>query len=168
MVSAFNVLPSAADEGRFTGSWTVNELGVTFKCAIDNLAAVGCESGYSFTLPEGKHRLRVTPEDRSGNTGPDVEAKFDVVDTVLDEAPTEGAYAATWRFAAHTGFGTAIECSLDGGAWFDCGGASGPLTLPSLADGRHTLRARGVGTTAVDRFPAVRRGPWTRRRRTRR
>ena len=91
--------------------------------------------------------------------GPDVEAKLDVVDTVLDEAPTEGAYAATWRFAAHTGFGTAIECSLDGGAWFDCGGASGPLTLPSLADGRHTLRARGVGTTAVDRFPAIR--TWT-------
>ena len=158
-VTALNTIPSNAVEGRFTATWSASELGVSFKCALDGGAAVPCDSGYSFTLPEGKHNLRVSPVDRSGNVGPDVDAKLNVVDTVFDEAPAEGGYAATWRFAAHTGFGTAIECSIDGGVWFDCGGASGPLTLPTLADGRHELRARGVGATVVDRFPATR--TWT-------
>ena len=155
-VTAFTVLPTGTSEGRHTATWGADELGVSFKCAIDNGAEASCASGYTFTLAEGKHSLRVIPEDRSGNVGGGAEVKLNVVDTVLDEGPAEGAYVATWRFAAHTGVGTAMECSLDAGAWFACGGASGPLTLPALADGQHTLRVRGVLNGAVDRYPAIR------------
>jgi hypothetical protein len=101
----------------------------------------------------------VTPEDRSGNVGPHAEAKLVVVDTVLDEGPAEDSIVATWGFAAHTGSGSAIECSVDRGAWLSCGGPSGRLTLPTLADGPHTLRVRGVFGNTVDRFPAIR--TWT-------
>jgi hypothetical protein len=155
-VTAFTVLPSGTSEGRHTATWAADELGVRFTCALDNGAAAPCESGYTFTLAEGKHSLRVVPEDRSGNVGATAEVKLSVVDTVLDESPAEGAYVATWRFAAHTGIGTGMECSLDAGAWFACGGASGPLTLPALADGQHTLKVRGVLTGTVDRYPAIR------------
>ncbi len=155
-VTAFTVLPSGTSEGRYTATWGADELGVSFTCAIDNGAATPCASGSTFTLAEGKHSFRVIPEDRSGNAGGGAEAKLNIVDTVLDEAPAEGAYVATSRFAAHTGIGTATECSLDSGAWFACGAASGPLTLPALADGRHTLRVRGVLNGTVDRYPAIR------------
>ncbi len=155
-VTALHTIPSDADEGRFTATWSASELGVTYECAIDGGPAVRCDPGHSFTLAEGKHNLRVTAEDPSGNVSPEADAELIVVDTALDAAPAEGAYAATWRFAAHTGFGAAIECSLDGGAWFGCGGATGPLTLPELADGRHTLRVRGKLNGTVDRFPAIR------------
>ena len=155
-VTAFTILPSGTSEGRHTATWGADELGVRFKCELDNGAAAPCESGYTFTLAEGKHSLRVFPEDRSGNVGAAAEVKLSVVDTVLDESPAEGAYVATWRFAAHTGIGTAMECSLDAGAWFACGGASGSLTLPALADGQHTLKVRGVLNGTVDRYPAIR------------
>jgi hypothetical protein len=155
-VVALTVLPSGTSEGRYTATWGADELGVSFKCVIDNGSAASCESGYTFTLAEGSHSVRVYPVDRSRNVGTAAEVKLSVVDTVLDESPAEGAYVATYPFAAHTGTGMAMECALDGGAWFACGGASGPLTLPALADGQHTLKVRGVLNGTVDRYPAIR------------
>ena len=160
-LTTLSLIASNVDQGRYTVNWSASELGVIFKCALDGGAAVPCDSGYSFTVPEGRHTLGITPEDRSGNVGATTRALVDVFETVLDEAPAEGAYVATWRFAAHTGLGSGIECSIDRGRWFDCGGASGPLTLPALADGSHTLRARGVDVASAgfDRVPATR--AWT-------
>jgi hypothetical protein len=158
MVS-LRVAPSDTEEGRYRATWSSNEAGVRYTCSLDAGAPFNCESGYSFTLLAGTHSFTVTPEDSSGNVGAGAQVNLSVVETVLDEAPDEGAHVAASRFAAHTVPGTALECSLDGGAWFACGGASGPLTLPTLHDGEHAVRARGVLNGEVDRFPAKR--TWT-------
>jgi len=156
-VTSLRATPSAT--GGFVATWGANEPGVTYECSLDLGRLEACAPPYSLELPEGVHQFGVRATDAAGSPGATTWIQLVVVDTTLVDAPADGAHLATSRFVARTQVGTEIECSLDGGAYSRCGGASGPLTLPALTDGQHTLRVRGRDGAVVDTVPATR--TWT-------
>ncbi len=99
--------------------------------------------------------------DAAGNTRAVVRRTVNI-DTVAPESafdatpPAQSASAqATFAFFATDAlsFMDALQCSLDGAAFADCGS---PLTLTGLADGAHTFAVRGRDVAGnVDASPAT-------------
>jgi hypothetical protein len=152
--------PVAGNEGYYTVGWGDSEPGVTYSCSLNGAGYAPCKPGLRLRLPEGPHRLYVYGTDPSGNSGALAAIALPVVDTTLPIAPREGARLRSVEFEAQSRVADRFECSLDGAAFVHCGlgmaGTSTPLSLPNLAEGRHTLRVRGVAFGTVDLFPAER------------
>jgi hypothetical protein len=141
-------LTPGATEGAHTMTWTADsEPDLKFQCGLNGGPAWTCRSGDRLDLTPGDRRLEVWAVDSNGHIGDVASATTTVVDTQLTDAPP---------FIATTRVGTEVQCSIDGAAYARCGGPSGEVTLPALADGTHTLRVRGRFRHFVDLFPETR------------
>jgi hypothetical protein len=151
-------------DGAYGVRWTEPEPGLDYLCSLDGRATRPCDQQLSITVAEGAHTLSVYAIDPSGNAGPRAHHVWVQVDTEFAVAPLDGAHRQSAAFAAQSRSGDEFECSIDGQPYRHCGtaatrGAPASLTLPSLADGRHTLRVRARSGGYVDRYPATR--TWT-------
>ncbi len=137
------------DEGAYRVTWTAQEDGLMFHCSLDGAQSVPCRSGHEVEIAEGHHAVEVFAKDVNGNAGPVKTIRFTRVDTALTVAPL----AATSRT------GREFECSVDGAPFARCGsaeiGENASLSLPALADGRHTMRVRARYRDVVDPVPAA-------------
>ncbi len=127
---------SSHKDGIYTVDWQANEPGVTYSCLVDGMPGKACAPGDDFTLAPGAHTITVLATDPSNNVGTNQLALV-AIDTTLD------------GLKAGTVGGDTIDCSLDHGPWTPCGGQ-----LPPLAEGEHTLLARGRKGANVDLTPA--------------
>jgi hypothetical protein len=144
-------------------SWSADE-GATFTCSLDFGPLTPCSSPLTVSLLEGVHSLRVQATDTSGNVGAvGAPLSFRVLDTALVSGPADLSNDATPSFAFSTVAGSGFDCSLDGGAFADCGtgGANGVgfTTLAHLGDGAHAFSVRAKSGADFDRIPATR--TWT-------
>ncbi|MCL4858862.1 MAG: right-handed parallel beta-helix repeat-containing protein, partial [Caldilineaceae bacterium] len=86
-----------------TFSFTANEAGVTFECALDGAAFAGCVSPVTYTgLGAGAHSFAVRAVDSAGNTD-----------------PTPATY--TWTVTTPVNCGTATTVNANSDAWIDQG-----------------------------------------------
>src|SRR5262249_8046642 len=131
---------TSSQDGVYTVDWKVYEAGVTATCYIDGASPRPCAPGDAFPLAPGPHNVTIMATDLNHNPAVGM-VSITAIDTTLD------------GLTATTDGGTTVECSLDGGPWTAC------RPLPALADGEHTLKARGRNGTFVDLTPAVR--TWT-------
>jgi hypothetical protein len=149
-------------DGMYTATWSATENGMTFRCKVDAGASFPCQSGtVRVTLHEGRHTFAVQAIDINGNAAELKSVSVTVVDTEITAAPLEDNPRRFATFAARSGLARDFECAIDGGGFAACGRASAPgataaLTLPAVADGRHTLQVRGRVGSDVDLFPATR------------
>ena len=138
-------------EGSYRITWTAQETGLTFRCSVDGGASQVCRPGLAMVVPEGEHTVEVFAKDSNGNAGPVKTVRFTRVDTTLTAGPP---------FAAKSGAGREFDCSVDGAPFAVCGSAhpgdEASLSLPALADGRHTVRVRARTSRWVDLFPETR------------
>jgi hypothetical protein len=160
-LSGLTATPVAGNEGYYAFTWTASEPGVTGRCALDGSAYTACDSGMRVRLDEGVHAINVYGVDPSGNkSSSQATTTVTVVDTSLPVAPPDGAHRRSTKFAAASGVGDTFECSIDGGNWITCGlgpaGGNVPLSLPTIAEGRHELLVRARKGAAVDLFPVSR------------
>ena len=147
-------------EGTYRITWTTQETGLTFRCSVDGGASQVCRPGLVMAVPEGAHTVEVFAKDSNGHAGPVKTVGFTRVDTTLTVAPPELAVLRTATFAAKSGSGREFDCSVDGAPFAVCGsahpGEEASLSLPALADGRHTVRVRARTSRWVDLFPETR------------
>jgi len=149
-------------DGQFEVSWPWAEAGMSFRCGIDNGVPFLCDPrGEHVSLPEGRHTFGAQAIDLNGNSSEFASIAVTAVDTEITAAPLEDLPRRSVTFAARSGIAQDFECSIDGGAFAACAqatapGASAALTLPAVADGRHTLRVRGRHGSDVDESPASR------------
>jgi hypothetical protein len=154
---------SATAERTVDLAWTASEP-ATFACSLDSAALTPCSSPLTVSLPEGAHSLRVQATDASGNVGAvGPPLAFRIVDTALLSGPADLSNDPMSTFSFSTVAGNGFDCSVDGGAFVDCGtgGASGIgfTTLAHLSDGSHTFSVRAKNGADVDHVPAIR--TWT-------
>ena len=131
-----------------------------FRCSVDGAASQVCRPGLVMVVPEGEHTVEVFAKDSNGNAGPVKTVRFTRVDTTLTAAPAELAVLRSATFAAKSGSGREFDCSVDGAPFAVCGsahpGEEASLSLPALADGRHTVSVRARTSRWVDLFPETR------------
>jgi hypothetical protein len=156
---AIEVAPLGDSDRLYRASWTVSEPVPTNRCSVDGGDYEDCSPGDSLSLSAGRHTLSVYAVDASGHTGAPRERTIDVLDTTFTEAPAEGAFVTAARFAAQAPLAGELQCSLDGLSYYTCARGDGPLALPALADGRHTLSVRAAADGQLERVPATR--TWT-------
>jgi len=151
-------------EGVYGVRWTDPEPGLHYTCSVDGGPDSPCDQQLSIRVGEGEHELRVGAIDASGNRGPLTHHRWVRVETGFAMAPLDGAQLRFATFAARSDSGDDFECSVDSGPYRQCGSASARgalthLTLPALADGRHTLGVRARNGSDYDLYPATR--TWT-------
>ncbi|HTN25761.1 MAG TPA: Ig-like domain-containing protein, partial [Solirubrobacteraceae bacterium] len=134
-----------------TFAFSSSEAGSTFACSIDAGEPVACDSPFTAAaLADGEHTFAVAATDALGNTAAAPAVRTFTVDTAapqtaVADGPPEGGTTtdSTPAFAFSSDApGSTFECSIDGGAAFDC---ASPYTPTALADGEHTF-----AVTAID------------------
>ncbi|MCE9575231.1 MAG: cell envelope biogenesis protein OmpA, partial [Deltaproteobacteria bacterium] len=152
--------PSNVATATFT--YTSNESGATFECALDGAAFAACPASnptYS-GLAEGSHTFQVRARDAANNVDASPATYTWTVDTIAPDTtigakPTDPSNVATATFT-YTSSEAAVtyECKLDGAAFVACP-TSNP-TYSGLAEGSHTfqVRARDAANN-VDASPAT-------------
>jgi lysophospholipase L1-like esterase len=128
-------------------SFSSNESGTTYECAVDGLAQFS-SCGFDYMLPvhtDGSHSLQVRAVDRAGNIDPTPAERKIVLDTV---APVTEITAGP---PALTGADVSVEFEVDDeGATAQCwlddfsGSCTSPLVLKGLEDGPHTIKVRAI------------------------
>lgn len=113
------------------------------RCRLDGGPYAGCASPFT-TAPvaDGNHLLEVEAFDAAGNTS--VASRLFTVDTVaptltIARGPSNPTRDSTPTFGLSATGAVAIECRMDGSAFFACGAT---YTSPALADGDHLFEAR--------------------------
>jgi hypothetical protein len=147
-----------------TFEFSSSEVASTFECSIDGDAAFACESPFTLSeLADGEHTFAVTATDGLNNSeGAPVVRTFTVdtaaPQTAVGAGPAEGTTTAdnTPAFAFSSDApGSTFECSIDGGAAFDC---ASPYTPAALADGEHTFTVTATDSSGNrDASPTTRR-----------
>ena len=140
---------SKIKDGTPTFTFTANEPGSTFECAIDG-ASAACTSPHTLDpLSDGSHTFTVQATDAHGNTDQTPAARTFTVDTVApDTTITSGPSAGGNTSDTTPAFGftssepnSSFECKVDAGAFAPC---TSPHTLAPLTDGQHTFRVRAT------------------------
>jgi hypothetical protein len=148
-VATIQSTPSALSDKTFAGfSYSSNEAGSTFECALDSGAFASCPaSGADYVnLADGTHTFEVEATDRAGNVS-DPESFTWVIDTVAPQTTILGGPSGTTSEAASTfSFssdqpGSTFECRIDDGDYFNC---DTPYTTPALAEGPHAFSVRAT------------------------
>lgn len=117
------------------------ETGATFECRLDGGIWNACSSPETLTgLAPGLHAAEVRQTDMLARTSLAAATGWTVLAAVpppvFVSVPAAVASSSTVAFMGSGG--TALQCSVDGGAYGDC---SSPFT-PTLADGAHTIAVR--------------------------
>jgi len=142
-------------------TFTADDPGASFQCAVDGGHFFGCISGSALTtFAEGPHTVQVRAVDPLGNIEATPAERAFTVDTTPPQTTFSGGPEGltndptpTFTFSAGEA-GATFECKLDGGAFAAC--ASGSPLAPQ-PDGPHTLQVRAVDDVGnVDDSPAQR------------
>jgi DNA-binding beta-propeller fold protein YncE len=140
-------------------SFTANEAGSAFECALDAASFQPCSSPQAYSgLGDGGHTFRVRAADPWQNTGPAAERTWTVDTTgptVMIDAGTSGTVSdpdALFAFSASEA-GSTFECSL-GGVFSAC---SSPVAYVGLRDGAHVFAARATDPLGNVGVPTRRR-----------
>jgi hypothetical protein len=117
------------------------ETGATFECRLDGGTWNACSSPETLTgLAPGPHATEVRQTDLLARTSPAAATGWTVLAAVpppvFVSVPAAVTSSSTVVFMGSGG--TALQCSVDGGAYGDC---TSPFT-PTLADGAHTIAVR--------------------------
>jgi hypothetical protein len=158
-ILAIDVVPAGDADGEYAATWTVSEPVLTQYCSVDGNGYAACGQHDTLRLTAGRHTLSVYAVDPSGKIGTPLERTIDVLDTSFTDAPAEGASVTATRFAARAPLAEELQCSIDGLPYYPCSKGDGPLALPKLADGAHTLSVRAAAGGSLERVPATR--SWT-------
>lgn len=127
-----------------TFTFSANEAGVTFECALDGAAFSECFTPHSVSgLAVGSHELLVRATDGAGNLEPNPSSyTWTVLDsvppqTVIDSGPAAAttSTSATFTFSANEP-GVTFTCSLDGMASITC---ASPIEYTNLIVGDHSF-----------------------------
>jgi len=155
-----------------SGGWYIS--GVTLTLSAIDSSGTGVTVHYSLdgaawrtyttsiSLSDGEHILKYYATDNLGNTEPTHSATFkiDTVPPTTIAIPAGALGADGWYVSAvgvtlnatDEGSGMALlEYRIDGGVWQEYG----PSTEIELADGRHTLEARGTDIAGLQEAAAV-------------
>src|ERR687896_604979 len=144
-----------------TFTFSADEEGSTFECALDEAAFGACETEYS-GLADGEHTFRVRATDPAGNTDDSAASYSWTIDTVapdttIDTGPNALTVSRSVTFTFSSEAGAMFECSLDNVSFTSCGSPQG---YGDLADGGHSFRVRARDAAGnVDGAPASR--SWT-------
>jgi hypothetical protein len=141
-------------------SFSSNENGVGFECALDGAAFAPCVSPAAYAgLVAGTHTFGVRATDAAGNvdvTPATLTWSVDLTppNTAITSAPPWGtrSTSATLAFTS-TEAGARFECSLDGSGYVGC---ASPWSRSGLARTVHTFRVRAIDLAGnVDATPAT-------------
>jgi hypothetical protein len=141
--------PSNSSTATFTFSDT--EPGVSFRCAVDGAAAVGCASPYTRTsLTNGVHTFSVAARDAAGNQSGTASSTWHI-DTTPPPTPTfdsqqfDSAYANGSIAFSDAETAAQFKCAVDGGPFSSC---SSPQSLGPLAPGQHSFSVEALDALA--------------------
>ena len=148
------------DDTSATFTFSANESGATFECALDAGVFTPCPSPVTYTgLGLGSHTLTVHAVDANGLIGPAAsEYSWTIVDstppetTILSGPPASSENtSAIFTFSANEP-GSTFECALDGAAFTPC---MSPTQYVGLVVGTHTFAVRATdGSGNVNPTPA--------------
>ena len=142
-------------------SFSSNQLGATFECALDTDVFTACTSPVSYSgLALGGHEFQVRAKSAAGTVDPDpAQFSWDIGDTtppvttILSgpDATTVNT-SATFTFSVDDPEAT-LQCSLDGAVFTLC---ASPKTYSNLVVGEHTFEVQGIKQhLLVDPTPAL-------------
>ncbi|MBE2316813.1 hypothetical protein DVA67_012590 [Solirubrobacter sp. CPCC 204708] len=143
-----------------TFTFSSNEAGSTFECAVDSDAFATCTSPHTTApLAEGGRTFRVRARDAAGVVGNTVTRAFSVdrtaPDTTIGSGPSGPVASTSAAFTYTSEPGATFQCSLDGAAFGAC-----PVNYTGLAQGPHTFQVRAHDAAGnFDASPATR--AWT-------
>jgi hypothetical protein len=141
-----------------TFTFSADQAGVTFECALDGPSFSSCVSPFELTnLAVGSHELQVRAKNTAGNTDPSPAIHQWTVaappETTINSGPewlTEST-SATFTFSAGQTDVT-FECALDTDVFTAC---TSPVTYTGLALGSHDFQVRAKGSAGnLDPTPA--------------
>ncbi len=146
-----------------TFSFSANEPGATFACALDGGAFAPCTSPATYPgLSVGNHTFQVQASDAAGNVDatPASYAWTIIVpdtttpETILDSVPPVNTQLTTADFVFSANEEpVSFACALDGGAFAPC---TSPHQVTGLAVGSHTFTVRATDTAGnTDPTPAT-------------
>jgi hypothetical protein len=169
--------PSGSSTASFT--YSSNEPGSSFECALDGAAFSACPGGgISYSgLGNGPHSFQVRAIDPSGNVDPAPAGfSFSVAlpaapglapvasliplsaprltvapETTLSAKPGAKTHDRTPTFRFRSSAGASFECAVDKAPFRPC---HSPFTTKSLQPGRHTLSVRAIQGGLTDPSPA--------------
>jgi parallel beta-helix repeat protein len=144
--------PAVTESQEASFSFSSNDLGATFECALDGALFAPCSSpadysGLSFTT----HTFAVRAVDLSGNADATPashawEVVAPPVATILTGPDSQSASrSATFTFEADQ-LGSTFECSLDRGPFTAC---TSPHSVDNLPDAEHTFEVRAINAQGV-------------------
>jgi hypothetical protein len=150
--------PSESPEATFT--FTSDQQGSTFECALDGATPAACTSPATYKgLSQREHVFAVRAVDPKVGNGPTAEYRWEVkappptsIETSIVAGPPDPSASpdATFSFAASLA-GATFECTLDGGAAKHC---TSPVTYSGLGAGKHTFKVVASSGNLVDNTPA--------------
>ena len=134
-----------------TFSFSDTEAGVSFRCAVDGAAAVGCASPYTRTsLANGAHTFSVAARDAAGNQSGAASSTWHIDTTpppppTIDSQQFDSAYANGSIAFSDAEIAAQFKCAVDGGAFSSC---SSPQSLGPLAAGQHSFAVEALDALA--------------------
>lgn len=135
-----------------TFTFTSNEPGTTFQCALDSGAFAACPVSYT-GLAQGAHTFSVRATDTAGNVDPSPATRTWTVDTTPPPIPSitwdTNARDNTPSFSFTSAGAATYQCRVDGVAFAAC---TSPHTTAQLGDGAHRFEVRatdGVGNQSA-------------------
>lgn len=144
--------PTNANPATF--SFTADQPGSTFTCAVDGNAFATCTAPYTTAvLAQGQHTFYVKATNQNG-TGPAASRSFsidNIAPALAVTSPTEGQSFATGNVsvsftATDGGSGIAnVTCQLDSGAVTN--GCTSPVAYSGLATGAHAFKLGAIDAT---------------------
>lgn len=160
LTTILSELDSATTETTATFTFSADQAGATFACALDGAAFTACTSPTTYAdLAAGAHTFEVQATNQFGLVEePPASFTWTIVDgtapeTAIDSGPpaTTTNTAASFTFSSNEP-GATFECALDGAAFVEC---SSPHQISGLSVGTYTFEARAVDAAGnFDATPA--------------
>jgi CSLREA domain-containing protein len=129
-------------------TFSADEAGATFECALDGGGYVSCISPMAYTdVADGSHTFEVRATDAAGNTDPTPASRGFTIDTdppetTIVSGPTDPTDDPTPTFEFSSDEPGSLECRMDTGPWED--DCTSPFTAPTLVDGLHAFEVRAT------------------------